>query len=200
MQPAASAALPKTFLFLCGDSYPADCFIEDEMRARLAGPADRFISQRALLERHGESQWISGITGRVAMLRRALAACDTPAEQIVVIGRSSGARVATLLATEKGGMHRMGALVCLAYPFRPKGSPREPVRFRQLAALRVPTLILQGRQDPYGGAEVATEYQFSPTVRLEMVETDHVMRMPPEGWADAAARIGALLGPRLSGR
>jgi predicted alpha/beta-hydrolase family hydrolase len=184
----------RTFLFLGGDSYPADRFIENEMCARLATRADRFIGQDALLREYGEGQWIKGITGRAAMLRRALAACDTAPERIIVIGRSSGARVATLLATEPGGLHRVGALICLAYPFRPHGAPREPVRFRHLAELRVPTLILQGRQDPYGGEGIIAEYPLSAAVRTGFVDSDHAMRLTPDGWAEATRLINALLG------
>ena len=67
---------------------------------------------------------------------------------LVFGGRSSGARVACRTA-EKG---QAVAVLCLAFPLRP---PRKPERDRQeeLAAVAVPTLVVQGDRDPFGQPE-----------------------------------------------
>lgn len=64
---------------------------------------------------------------------------------LVLGGRSSGARVACRTATELGA----AAVVALAFPTRP---PRTPDRDRldELAAPRVPVLVVQGERDPFG--------------------------------------------------
>lgn len=64
---------------------------------------------------------------------------------LLVGGRSSGARVAcrTAPATEAVGV------VCLAFPVHPPGKP-EKTRLHELDAVRLPTLIIQGDNDPFG--------------------------------------------------
>jgi uncharacterized protein len=60
-------------------------------------------------------------------------------------GRSLGARVACRTAAETGSV----AIVCLAFPLHPPGRP-EKSRLPELDALRVPTLVVQGKSDPFG--------------------------------------------------
>lgn len=186
--------MPRTFVFLGGNSYPADAGIEARLRSGLVLERDCFIGQQALLDRYAEGQFLLGLQARQAMLRQALAECATPARRIVLIGRSSGARVASLLAAAPGGLNRVGALVLLAYPFRPPGTPPDPSRYAHLAALRVPTLLLQGRADPYGGAEVAERHALSPTIQLHLLPADHALEMPAAAWAEAVAAIARFLG------
>lgn len=60
-------------------------------------------------------------------------------------GRSLGARVACRTAAETGSV----AILCLAFPLHPPGRP-ERTRLPELDALRVPTLVVQGKSDPFG--------------------------------------------------
>jgi hypothetical protein len=60
-------------------------------------------------------------------------------------GRSSGARVACRTAAETDS----NAVLCLAFPLHPPGRP-EKSRLDELDALDVPTLIVQGKSDPFG--------------------------------------------------
>lgn len=64
---------------------------------------------------------------------------------LVVGGRSAGARVAcrTAAATEAV------AVLCLAFPLHPPGKP-EKTRLPELAAVKLPTLVVQGASDPFG--------------------------------------------------
>jgi uncharacterized protein len=64
---------------------------------------------------------------------------------ILTGGRSSGARVACRTAAETGSI----AVVCLAFPLHPPGRP-DKSRLPELDAVTVPTLVIQGRNDPFG--------------------------------------------------
>jgi uncharacterized protein len=66
---------------------------------------------------------------------------------LVVGGRSLGARVACRTAETTGAV----AVLCLAFPLQPPrrtGSPQS--RLDELDGVLVPTLVVQGAQDPFG--------------------------------------------------
>ncbi len=91
------------------------------------------------------------VAGPPATLDRAwLAVLDAIAVggPLVVGGRSAGARVAC--RTARG----VGALGCLAlaFPLHPPGRP-ERSRLDELVATGVPTLVLQGERDAFGGPD-----------------------------------------------
>jgi predicted alpha/beta-hydrolase family hydrolase len=67
---------------------------------------------------------------------------------LVVGGRSSGARVACRTAEEADAV----AVLCLAFPVHPPGRGDDPTKSRlaELDAVRVPTLVVQGENDPFG--------------------------------------------------
>jgi uncharacterized protein len=67
---------------------------------------------------------------------------------LVVGGRSAGARVACRTAAEAGAI----AVLCLAFPLHPPGRANDPSRSRlsELEAVRVPVLVVQGENDPFG--------------------------------------------------
>ena len=65
--------------------------------------------------------------------------------QLLVGGRSSGARVACRTAEAVGA----AGVLCLAFPLHPPGRP-EKTRLGELEAVRVPVLIVQGESDPFG--------------------------------------------------
>jgi uncharacterized protein len=64
---------------------------------------------------------------------------------LVVGGRSSGARVACRTAEATGAV----AVLCLAFPVHPPGRP-DKSRQPELDAVSLPTLVVQGRADPFG--------------------------------------------------
>jgi predicted alpha/beta-hydrolase family hydrolase len=70
-------------------------------------------------------------------------------ERLALVGRSFGGRVCTRLAA----VERPAALVVLAHPISPRGRPR-PDDEAALAAVRCPTLIVQGDRDALGPLEV----------------------------------------------
>ena len=64
---------------------------------------------------------------------------------ILTGGRSSGARVACRTAAATDSV----AVICLAFPLHPPGHP-EKSRLPELDAVEVPTLVVQGENDPFG--------------------------------------------------
>jgi uncharacterized protein len=90
-------------------------------------------------------------------------------DRVVIGGKSMGGRMASLVADEIG----VRGLVCLGYPFHPPGKP-ETLRVKHLAALRTPTLIVQGTRDALGAREEVEGYTLSPAIRLVWLEDgDH---------------------------
>ena len=67
--------------------------------------------------------------------------------QLIVGGRSLGARVACRTAATTGAI----GVLCLAFPLvPPRRSKPAPSRLPELDAVRVPTLVVQGESDPFG--------------------------------------------------
>ncbi len=122
-----------------------------------------------LLRRRGSS-----IEARCSSLQRTVRSLARQGE-VLILSRSSGGRVASRVADTLPLRH----IVCLGYPFQPPHQGDEPARYQHLATLRTPMLIIQGRHDVYGGAEVPTRYALSPQIALRIVETDHDFRLSP---------------------
>lgn len=80
---------------------------------------------------------------------------------LAIGGKSMGGRMASLLADELGA----DALVCLGYPFYATGKPEKP-RVAHLAALKTPTLIIQGERDALGNRQTVEGYALSSAIEL----------------------------------
>lgn len=89
---------------------------------------------------------------------------------LVFGGRSSGARVAC--RTAKAG--QAVAVVCLAFPVHPPGKP-DKTRQPELDAVEVPTLIVQGENDPFGRPTTAHHRE------LVLFPGDHSLRRDATG-------------------
>ncbi|WP_329257133.1 hydrolase [Streptomyces sp. NBC_01478] len=93
-----------------------------------------------------------------------------PGLPVVSGGRSAGARVACRTATELGA----AAVLALSFPLHPPGRP-EKSRADELLGAGVPTLVVQGGNDPFG-----TPAEF-PEGDFELVEVpygDHGFAVP----------------------
>ena len=86
------------------------------------------------------------LSAHVAWLREATARIAAP---LVIVGRSFGGRLAIRLAAERS----LTAIVLPGFPVRPPGRKRQ-LDEAALAALRVPTLIVQGTKDELGPLKV----------------------------------------------
>lgn len=169
--------------FLSGDSYPNDTYIERDLRRRLAPSFASWTGQANIYEPSPESFPMYDFPRRAAHLEDFLAA-RRPHRSTVLIGRSAGSRLATWYASR----HPVGATICLGYPFRFPSRELEPDRFLHLTELNVPTLICQGVQDAYGGANILYDYARSSAVRIHLMKTDHEFHLSAEAW-DTLARI-----------
>lgn len=174
-------------VFLAGDSYPKDKAIEVAIRTRLAPLFGSWCGQTGIDKRRNGGRFIKDIPERVDGLRRELESGRR--RPGVLFGRSSGARVATLLAAEQP----VRAVICLGYPFQKPGEAPEPERYEHLRSISVPTLILQGQADPYGTFEQAKAFPVSRQVHLLPVDTNHEFRVEPEQWDRVAVEIRRFL-------
>jgi predicted alpha/beta-hydrolase family hydrolase len=101
--------------------------------------------------------------------REAVGALTIEHEHLVIGGKSMGGRVASLIANDL----KVAGLVCLGYPFHPRGQP-EKLRTAHLERLSLPALICQGTRDPMGSMEDVEGYQLSPMIRFEWLpDGDH---------------------------
>jgi hypothetical protein len=68
--------------------------------------------------------------------------------RVITGGRSAGARVACRTAAEADAV----GVLCLAFPVHPPGKADDPSKSRlpELDAVRVPVLVVQGENDPFG--------------------------------------------------
>ncbi|MFB6844527.1 alpha/beta family hydrolase [Streptomyces sp. NPDC056373] len=85
-------------------------------------------------------------------------------------GRSAGARVACRTATELGAH----AVLALSFPLHPPGKP-EKSRADELLGSGVPTLVVQGGNDPFGKPE---EFPEGPYRLVEVPYGDHGFAVP----------------------
>ena len=91
---------------------------------------------------------------------------------LVLGGRSAGARSACRTAKHLGA----SGVLALAFPLHPPGKP-ESSRVDELDAVSVPTLVIQGENDPFGRPD-----EFPSSTELAVVPGgDHSLRVPKRG-------------------
>ncbi len=93
---------------------------------------------------------------------------------LVVGGRSLGARVACRTAEATGAV----GVLCLAFPLQPRRAGSAS-RLSELDAVTVPTLVVQGRRDPFGMPPAAA------LRTVAQVAGDHGLKTDLEGVAAA---------------
>ena len=93
-----------------------------------------------------------------------------PGLPVVSGGRSAGARVACRTAVELGAH----AVLALSFPLHPPGRP-EKSRAAELLGSGVPTLVVQGGNDPFGKPEEFPEGSYELT---EVPYGDHGFAVP----------------------
>lgn len=133
----------------------------------------------------------------------AAVAVTTP-RAIVLAGKSLGGRMATHLAADPAAWRAavpLAGAVAFGYPLRPPG-PRGGDRVSHLRRLAVPTLIVQGTRDTFGGPE-AIAADVGPVAHLTVhpIETgDHSLkvlassgRRPADVEADIARHVATWI-------
>ncbi|ELS56289.1 alpha/beta hydrolase family protein [Streptomyces viridochromogenes] len=111
-------------------------------------------------------------------------ALAAPGLPVISGGRSAGARVACRTAVELGAH----AVLALSFPLHPPGRP-EKSRAGELLGAGVPTLVVQGGNDPFGKPE---EFPDGDHEIVEVPYGDHgfaVPRRAPLGQDEAVAVI-----------
>jgi uncharacterized protein len=107
---------------------------------------------------------------------------------LVVGGRSAGARVACRTAQQVGAI----GVVALAFPLHPPGRP-ERSRLSELESAGVPTLVVQGERDPFGGPEAFPRKRLSPYAVYAVPFADHSFRVPRSAPASAEETVTRVL-------
>ena len=111
-------------------------------------------------------------------------ALAAPGLPVISGGRSAGARVACRTAVELGAH----AVLALSFPLHPPGKP-EKSRADELLGSGVPTLVVQGGNDPFGKPE---EFPDGDYELIEVPYGDHGFAVPkraPLGQDEAVAVI-----------
>ncbi|MXM68404.1 hydrolase [Streptomyces sp. HUCO-GS316] len=93
-----------------------------------------------------------------------------PGLPVIAGGRSAGARVACRTAVELGAH----AVLALSFPLHPPGKP-EKSRAAELLGAGVPTLVVQGGNDPFGKP---AEFPEGPYELIEVPHGDHSFVVP----------------------
>jgi predicted alpha/beta-hydrolase family hydrolase len=175
-------------IYLGGGSYPACADVEKAVHARLAPLFGTWIGQGDINRRFGPGERVGSLEKRLRRLDRILPAGEAR-RNVVLIGRSAGGRIATVVAAEAP----VAAVICLGYPFRHPDEAPDPARVSHLAGLATPTLIVQGRTDPYGGEATARATALSPAIRLQFVDAGHTLKLSEAAWDDVAAMMRDFL-------
>ncbi|KFG73795.1 alpha/beta hydrolase family protein [Streptomyces mutabilis] len=92
-------------------------------------------------------------------------ALRAPGLPVISGGRSAGARVACRTAAALGAC----AVLALSFPLHPPGRP-EKSRADELLGAGVPTLVVQGGNDPFGRPE---EFPEAPEETYDLIEIPH---------------------------
>ncbi|NGO44539.1 alpha/beta hydrolase family protein [Streptomyces ureilyticus] len=107
-----------------------------------------------------------------------------PGLPVVAGGRSAGARVACRTAKELGA----AAVLALSFPLHPPGKP-EKSRADELLGAGVPTLVVQGGNDPFGKPE---EFPEGPYDLVEVPYGDHGFAVPKRADIGQEQALGIL--------
>ncbi len=103
---------------------------------------------------------------------------------IVLGGRSAGARVACRLSRQVGA----AGCLALAFPLHPPGRPGSSRR-AELEDAGVPTLVVQGERDAFGGPS-----EFPPTVDLTVIpDADHGFAVPKRAQLSAEETMSLIV-------
>ena len=90
---------------------------------------------------------------------------------LLIGGKSMGGRMASMLAAETPGI--ADGLVLLGYPFHPPGKP-EKLRTDHLADIKMPTLLVQGERDTFGGTDLVNSLSLPSSFDIQWaIDGDH---------------------------
>lgn len=177
-RPAGTAVA--RFLFAHGAGAPMD---SDFMQAISAGLCERGVEVLRfefpyMAERRcgGSRRPPNPVPQLLESFRAQVASAADGSLPLFIGGKSLGGRVASLLAGELHGAGTVAGLVCLGYPFHPRGKP-EKLRTEHLYPLSCPALLVQGTRDPLGSAAEVEEYALPDRIEFVWLEDgDHDLK------------------------
>jgi predicted alpha/beta-hydrolase family hydrolase len=132
------------------------------------------------------------------VIREVTSQPEFAAHRLFIGGKSMGGRMATHLAAAPDqwptGAPPLAGLIVFGYPLNPPGGPsrRSPDRVSHLAKITVPTLIVQGTRDTFGGPDAIRAAM--PHARVQAVEgADHspAAKFDQDVWDGVAAFVSA---------
>lgn len=98
-----------------------------------------------------------------------------PRARLFIGGKSMGGRIACLASASVGEINISGIAV-LGFPLMPPGKPHAS-RARVIERLSIPTLIVQGTRDAFGGAEAFADIRMPAHVQLYWIaDGDHDLK------------------------
>lgn len=118
-------------------------------------------------------------------------------EPCVLMGKSMGGRMSSILAADEKMNSNVKGVVALGYPFHPAGK-QEKLRIEHLPQLKVPMSIVQGTRDALGNKETVENLSIPSEINfLWLDDGDHDLKprkksgFTHEGHKEAAARFAA---------
>jgi uncharacterized protein len=109
---------------------------------------------------------------------------------VTILSHSVGGRIAANLAHQ---VH-IKSIICFGYPFKHPEEPEDKRRTAVLEGIRTPFLIIQGRFDEYGGADIRERYELSTSVEIMNVDSNHEYEnLSHSDWDLAVSNIGKFI-------
>lgn len=106
--------------------------------------------------------------------------------RVLVGGKSMGGRMASILASQTGGID---GVICFGYPFHPPGKP-DRWRTGHFAEVTAPMLVVQGTRDPFGRPdEVAARRSELAGATLEWLEGGNHDLQPLKSQSETQASL-----------
>lgn len=113
---------------------------------------------------------------------------------LIIGGKSMGGRMASMLAAETPTI--ADGMILLGYPFHPPGKP-EKLRTEHLGDITMPTLLIQGERDTFGGTALVNSLNLPSHFNIEWaMDGDHSFkprkasgRTETQNWDEAIAAI-----------
>lgn len=94
----------------------------------------------------------------------------------VLMGKSMGGRMASILAAQDGASKLIKGVLALGYPFHPAGKP-EKLRVDHLPNLNSPMAIVQGTRDALGNQETVESLDLPSDLHINWLEDgDHDLK------------------------
>ena len=113
-----------------------------------------------------------------------------PNKSIFILSHSAGGITASCLANEDN----LRGMICFGYPFKHPDKDEESYRTTKLKNIEKPFLIVQGRQDEYGGTDVLSRYELSQNIVFEFVQANHEYEnLSTDDWMRVIKRVASFL-------